>query len=564
MRWTNRAVGAALGACLMGGCADDSADEGRLATDDRGDVTPTAAPAEPVEIEESDIFALSGNTLYLHSPLAGLRSIDVSVPEAPRLQARLDEVAGKPGELYARENNVLVLLNERSCDLPAELGGFTVATTSELVSVTSPSDTPTAAGRLCLPGTVVASRLIGERLYTVTRYEAFGDAMTWVAAVDVTDLAQPTLLDVEPMPGSGFEVYVTEDAIFLTQGGPDTQRTEIRYIDLSDPEGRILERGSVTVEGAPAGRFHMDAQGRRLRIVTNGGLRAHLHVVDFENPDAPLVRGSLRDIGVGEELHATRFIGDRAYVVTYENRVVFTDPLWVIDLAVPDQPRILGHLEIPGWSDFLFPRGHQLLAVGRGDRGQRVAASLFDIEDPRAPRELTRLEFGAVDATSEANTDFRAVTLLERETGDDLMVVPVTNESWTNGACQPHSFIQLVRVKTNELELAGAVEQMDRALRTVPIADQLYALSQRAIQVNSLENPDAPVARNRLDLDSSAPPARCLMNRPTTTPTRTWDDDDIEEGGLYCTFATPGRAPGTTGFGLLAALGLLAWRRARR
>ncbi len=61
--------------------------------------------------------------------------------------------------------------------------------------------------------------------------------------------------------------------------------------------------------------------------------------------------GILENIADDENLYATRFMGDKAYVVTFEQ----IDPLFVIDLSTPTQPKILGELKIPGYSSYLQP-----------------------------------------------------------------------------------------------------------------------------------------------------------------------------------------------------------------
>lgn len=64
----------------------------------------------------------------------------------------------------------------------------------------------------------------------------------------------------------------------------------------------------------------------------------------------------------GERLYAARFLGDRAYLVTFR----ITDPLYVIDLSNPEYPDIIGELNISGYSDYLHPVGDNLLlAIGK-------------------------------------------------------------------------------------------------------------------------------------------------------------------------------------------------------
>ncbi|MCB1620314.1 MAG: beta-propeller domain-containing protein [Thiothrix sp.] len=51
----------------------------------------------------------------------------------------------------------------------------------------------------------------------------------------------------------------------------------------------------------------------------------------------------------GEPVYATRFAGDRGYLVTFRQ----TDPLCVLDLSSPTAPVLTGELTLPGYSDYL-------------------------------------------------------------------------------------------------------------------------------------------------------------------------------------------------------------------
>jgi len=123
----------------------------------------------------------------------------------------------------------------------------------------------------------------------------------------------------------------------------------------------------------------------------------------------------------GEQLHASRFLGDKAYLVTFRQ----TDPLYVIDLKNPDEPVVTGELVIDGYSDYLHPIGEDyLLGIGKGAiaapgqvdafRGafaQGVKVSLFDVSDPQAPREVQSLEIGKRGTQSEALRDHHGITV---------------------------------------------------------------------------------------------------------------------------------------------------------
>ena len=71
-------------------------------------------------------------------------------------------------------------------------------------------------------------------------------------------------------------------------------------------------------------------------------------------------------------------IGDVGYVVTFRQ----IDPLYTVDLADPERPRVLGELKIPGYSAYLHPVGEDLLlGVGqdvteRGPPARHAALAL--------------------------------------------------------------------------------------------------------------------------------------------------------------------------------------------
>jgi hypothetical protein len=112
----------------------------------------------------------------------------------------------------------------------------------------------------------------------------------------------------------------------------------------------------------------------------------------------------------GEQLYASRFVGSRAYLVTYR----LTDPLYVLDLADPTDPKVAGELQVSGYSDYLFPLSDTLLlgvgkdAVADGTSGdgrfawyQGVKLSLIDVSNPALPVESARAIIGrrGTDAT---------------------------------------------------------------------------------------------------------------------------------------------------------------------
>lgn len=97
----------------------------------------------------------------------------------------------------------------------------------------------------------------------------------------------------------------------------------------------------------------------------------------------------------GEQVYGVRFLGPRGYVVTFRQ----TDPLYVLDLADAADPRIAGALEVPGFSDWLYPLDDGLLlGVGRDadSAGRRlgVKLALFDVADAARPQLIRSLVLG--------------------------------------------------------------------------------------------------------------------------------------------------------------------------
>ena len=115
-------------------------------------------------------------------------------------------------------------------------------------------------------------------------------------------------------------------------------------------------------------------------FIQTGNTSTSLYLLDHELK--PL--GKIEELAPGERVYSVRFMGDIAYFVTFRE----TDPLFSADLSDPKNPKILGQLKIPGFSNYLFPYGDgQLLGLGMDadpntGRTECVKLSLFDINDP--------------------------------------------------------------------------------------------------------------------------------------------------------------------------------------
>jgi hypothetical protein len=134
----------------------------------------------------------------------------------------------------------------------------------------------------------------------------------------------------------------------------------------------------------------------------------------------------------GEQVYAVRFVGARGYVVTFRR----IDPLYVLDLADPADPRVAGEVELPGFSQTLLPLdGGLLLGLGRdadADGRQRgLQLTLFDVADAATPRVLRTLTLG--DAGSASALEYARHGLAMRVDGREArfaLPVMLTDGPW--------------------------------------------------------------------------------------------------------------------------------------
>jgi Beta propeller domain len=137
-------------------------------------------------------------------------------------------------------------------------------------------------------------------------------------------------------------------------------------------------------------------------------------------------------------VHGVRFAGDRGYLVTFRR----TDPLYVLDLSNASDPKVAGVLEVPGFSDQLFPLANGLLlGVGKdansAGRVQGLKLALFDVRDPALPTQAASLTLGEAGSQSALDHSRHGLNLLDKD-GVVRIALPVnlvsnSGQSWTRG-----------------------------------------------------------------------------------------------------------------------------------
>lgn len=175
----------------------------------------------------------------------------------------------------------------------------------------------------------------------------------------------------------------------------ELEHTSITKLALDD----FTVQASGQVPGVLLDQYSMDEYNGDLRVATTIGERAQNFYFGsywFETTEASVndlyvlndkleQRGMVTNLGVGERIYASRFMGDRGYMVTFRE----TDPFYVFDLSNPDEPKKVGELKIPGYSSYLHPLEENLI-VGIGKEDSQVKVSLFDVSDPAQPKEVSK------------------------------------------------------------------------------------------------------------------------------------------------------------------------------
>lgn len=234
--------------------------------------------------------------------------------------------------------------------------------------------------------------------------------------------------------------YTDESSGVIYAGSPTT---EIHKFSLGGAQTDYA--GSASINGHLGWQqnqksFRMSEHEGALRVLSYVGEQAdsiespaRLHVLkeNAYNPSLDII-GTLPNksrpspLGKqGELIYASRFIGDRGYLVTFRN----TDPLYILDISDPTDPYILSALEIDGHSDYIQPIGKNfLLGIGkdavaqtpddatfspfRGAWDQGVKLSLIDIRNPLAPIEKQKIILGKRGTKTALSTTHHALTTL--------------------------------------------------------------------------------------------------------------------------------------------------------
>jgi len=261
-----------------------------------------------------------------------------------------------------------------------------------------------------------------------------------ITALDLKNGAKATA-NTKGYLGGSSGLYMSEDALYLTTpvyDGSAVVPAENRIMDMRiwmpratntqifkwNVDGTTMNFvGNTEVKGTVLNQYSMDEYKGNFRIVTTEGntwdekniSRNHLFILDKNLKEL----GTVKDLAPGEKVYSARFMGEKAYVVTFKQ----VDPLFVIDVANPQKPTVLGELKIPGFSNYLHPLDEtHLIGIGY-DTEQRydtfskrnftvttnMKMSLFDVSDFKNPKEQSSVKIGGKGSYSDVQYNPKAL-----------------------------------------------------------------------------------------------------------------------------------------------------------
>src|SRR4030043_1075357 len=389
-------------------------------------------------VDEADIVKTDGEYIYTLSN-GHISIVKAYPPETAVLVSTITFDKVYPTEFFISGNRLAVIGSQYDTRVNPYYSGpiglyypelfYETSKTSMLIYDIHDKTHPTLLRDLTMTGEYFESRMTGDYVYFViyqTAYIIYDTAIlpkiysdgqasevapsqihyyngssnyyrytTFIAANVQNATEAPTYLTV--MLGGTSSMYVSPSNIYVTFREMDGNTTIYR-VHFKDNNMTCEANGQV--QGNELNQFSMDEYSNHFRIVTPT-CRTHtqqnnLYVLDMNLS----IVGRLENLGVTENLHATRFMGNRCYIVTFKK----TDPLFVINISDPTNPTVLGELKIPGYSDYLHPYDeNHLIVVGKeaveaegGDFAwyQGIKIALFDVTNVSNPVQLANYIIG--------------------------------------------------------------------------------------------------------------------------------------------------------------------------
>lgn len=506
-------------------------------------------------IDESDIVKTDGKHIYY------LKENKILIVEAQKGEMeKVSEIAYEsnlfyPQAIYVDKDQLIVI--------GSESGKGRTYTLSKIYDMKDRSR-PKMIRELKQPGQYFESRKKGTRLYLLSseylysanpKYPVYldtrvsqkekeidpkeimifpGCASASLVFISGTDLSGNTEMNMTSFVGTQETLFMSRDNLYLSylkqryypmfrmaqpEGGAifnsgfypkQKVKTNIKKFALQGTE--IKYKAEAMIEGWLLNQFSMDEKDGYFRVAFTTDFHEYekgssLHIFDSHMNRV----GKIDNIAPKEKIHSVRFMGDRAYMVTFKN----IDPFFVLDLKNPKEPKILGYLKIPGVSEYLHPYDENTV-IGFGKDtinnskntafylGMKIA--IFDVRDVSKPVEKDVVIIGDRGTESELIYNHKALMYDAKRglMGFPISVAKVKKENKIDSKYDIPEYGEevfqgayLYKVSRDKLEEKGKITHFEsfnpyqhdynnRISRLIYIGDTIYTLSNNKIMATDI------------------------------------------------------------------------------
>ncbi len=502
-------------------------------------------------VDESDIVKNDGNSLFVFaSENKYIDVFDLTDPSNPKKASEIElEFYGQ--SMYLVNETLVVISSEYSYQpLKVSANFWNQYSIAQIFDVSN-LESPQLESTYYLDGYYVNSRLTDNTLYLISsanvgEIDLLSGVEGNIPRISIADGLSENLQtkrasecsEVTPMGDSAYSfltvaaipldgsefssrvilgdssnMYVSRNNIYLTTqvlpyenaANPDIPipvpsydwepKTEIFKISMDGTKIYFKAKGQV--DGTVLNQFSMDEYYGYFRIATTKGtttrdFSSSLYVFDEQMN----LTGQVNGLGKTEQIYSVRFMGEKAYVVTFKQ----TDPLYVLDLVDPSNPKVAGELKIPGFSRYLHPfDSNHLIGVGN-DADENtgttsgVKVTLFDVTDIADPKVKSELIFGGRLSDTPVSWDHKAFLFDKQK---ELLVLPVNIYNESEAYYYQPDFEGFIVMSANLAE--GLVEKKridfsedtsyySNTPRSLYIGDYLYLIFNNEIKVVDLKN----------------------------------------------------------------------------
>lgn len=436
-------------------------------------------------VDEADIIKNDGKYIYYVN-----NKSEIKIYQGEELITTISDFNQENTDKYICIDDIYIKADELVVNVTAEAyyDEKSVVTTDSYIYDLSDISNPRQTKKFTQSGSYTTSRLIGNTLYVISNKfmydckteedcyittgenenettlpadsikcgESINDTNCLVvSAVNLDSLERAA--DTKAFFGCSSSVYCNKNNMYITISG---EETEIVKAELTESE--IKFTATAKVKGYVHNQFSMDERNGCFRIATSDEIGNNLYIFDSQLNKISEITGFAEN----EQIQAMKYIGDMAYVITYEQ----IDPLFVIDLSDPHNPEIKGSVEITGFSSQLVSVDENtLLGIGYDDQSG-IKLVLFDISNPLSPAVLD--SYIIFNAYSNAQYNHKAIVVNKEKNYFAIDYSQYTSESESGGI--------VFEIKDNKIHILNRhiihPTNYDEAERVTYIDDTLYVL----------------------------------------------------------------------------------------